>query len=110
MEAKLFLKLHQNSEAITDFTTAIDMTQDLKLQQEIRQMRDSSAWMIYRVSDGLPSNKVKAIAVDGTTVWVGTSKGLTEADTSSAFWEIKTEITTQLEEMFEGSPLNIQSL
>ena len=110
MRGRAFLKLHQNSEAITDFTTAIEMTQDLKLQQEIRQMRDSSAWMIYRVSDGLPSNKVKAIAVDGTTIWVGTSKGLTEADTSLAFWEIKTEITTQLEEMFEGSPLNIQSL
>lgn len=110
MRGRAFLKLHQNGEAITDFTTAIEMTQDLKLQQEIRQMRDSSAWMIYRVSDGLPSNKVKAIAVDGTTIWIGTSKGLTEADTSSAFWEIKTEITTQLEEMFEGSPLNIQSL
>ena len=110
MRGRAFLKLHQNGEAITDFTTAIEMTQDLKLQQEIRQMRDSSAWMIYRVSDGLPSNKVKAIAVDGTTVWIGTSKGLTEADTSLAFWEIKTEITTQLEEMFEGSPLNIQSL
>ena len=110
MRGRAFLKLHQNGEAITDFTTAIEMTQDLTLQQEIRQMRDSSAWMIYRVSDGLPSNKVKAIAVDGTTIWIGTSKGLTEADTSSAFWEIKTEITTQLEEMFEGSPLNIQSL
>ena len=110
MRGRAFLKLHQNGEAITDFTTAIEMTQDLKLQQEIRQMRDSSAWMIYRVSDGLPSNKVKAIAVDGTTIWIGTSKGLAEADTSSAFWEIKTEITTQLEEMFEGSPLNIQSL
>ena len=110
MRGRAFLKLHQNGEAITDFTTAIEMTQDLKLQQEIRQMRDSSAWMIYRVSDGLPSNKVKAIAVDGTTIWIGTSKGLTEADTSLAFWEIKTEITTQLEEMFEGSPLNIQSL
>ena len=110
MRGRAFLKLHQNGEAITDFTTAIEMTQDLKLQQEIRQIRDSSAWMIYRVSDGLPSNKVKAIAVDGTTIWIGTSKGLTEADTSSAFWEIKTEITTQLEEMFEGSPLNIQSL
>ena len=110
MRGRAFLRLHQNGEAITDFTTAIEMTQDLKLQQEIRQMRDSSAWMIYRVSDGLPSNKVKAIAVDGTTIWIGTSKGLTEADTSLAFWEIKTEITTQLEEMFEGSPLNIQSL
>ena len=110
MRGRAFLKLHQNGEAITDFTTAIEMTQDLKLQQEIRQMRDSSAWMIYRVSDGLPSNKVKAIAVDDTTIWIGTSKGLTEADTSLAFWEIKTEITTQLEEMFEGSPLNIQSL
>ena len=110
MRGRAFLKLHQNGEAITDFTTAIEMTQDLKLQQEIRQIRDSSAWMIYRVSDGLPSNKVKAIAVDGTTIWIGTSKGLTEADTSLAFWEIKTEITTQLEEMFEGSPLNIQSL
>ncbi|MBD70990.1 hypothetical protein CMK21_12835 [Candidatus Poribacteria bacterium] len=110
MRGRAFLKLHQNGEAITDFTTAIEMTQDLKLQQEIRQMRDNSAWMIYRVSDGLPSNKVKAIAVDGTTIWIGTSKGLTEADTSLAFWEIKTEITTQLEEMFEGSPLNIQSL
>ena len=110
MRGRAFLKLHQNGEAITDFTTAIEMTQDLELQQEIRQIRDSSAWMIYRVSDGLPSNKVKAIAVDGTTIWIGTSKGLTEADTSLAFWEIKTEITTQLEEMFEGSPLNIQSL
>ncbi|HIM10434.1 TPA: tetratricopeptide repeat protein [Candidatus Poribacteria bacterium] len=110
MRGRAFLELHQNSEAITDFTTAIEMTQDLRLQREVRQMRDSSAWMIYRVSDGLPSNKVKAIAADGTTVWVGTAKGLAEADTSSVFWEIKTEFTTQLEEMFEGSPLNIQSL
>ena len=110
MRGRAFLELHQNSEAITDFTTAIEMTKDLNLQQKVRLMRDSSAWMIYRVSDGLPSNKVKAIAVDGATVWVGTAKGLTEADTSSAFWEVKMEITTQLEEMFEGSPLNIQSL
>ncbi len=35
-----------------------------------------SRWEIFTTAEGLPSNKVMAVAVNGDTVWAGTEKGL----------------------------------
>ena len=35
-----------------------------------------STWEVFTTTEGLPSNKVMAVAVDGDRVWAGTEKGL----------------------------------
>ncbi len=41
---------------------------------------DGSTWTVWTTADGLPSNDVRAVAVDDTTVWVATAGGIASFD------------------------------
>lgn len=41
---------------------------------------DGTDWTTYAVVDGLPSTDVRALAVDGSTIWVGTAEGVSAFD------------------------------
>ena len=83
-----YLQLKQNRDAIADFGRVDELTSDLKLRLEARKKRSESAWTVYTVSDGLPSNHIQAITVDGDTLWIGTPKGLAQVDISMESWQL----------------------
>jgi ligand-binding sensor domain-containing protein len=47
-------------------------------------------WATYTRDDGLPSNKITAIGVDGSYVWFGTDKGLSRYNKGIGVWALRT--------------------
>ena len=105
------LQLRLNKDAIADFQFAYEHTSDLKMKREARKKRDESAWTIYKVSDGLPSNQIEAVAVDGDMVWIGTPKGLAQIDVSMESWQPMTNVPNFINtEIDEKNPINVRAL
>ena len=103
-----YLQLRQNMDALMDFKHVSEFATDAQLKRVAQLRRASSAWLVYTVSDKLPSNQVQAIAIDGDTLWVGTAKGLAQIDISTGSWQPKTEGLEALHEAF--GPINVQAL
>ena len=70
-----YTQLRRNMGGVADYNSVGPYTSNLKLKNEARRKRSESAWTIYTVSDGIPSNQIQAIAIDGTTLWIGTPTG-----------------------------------
>ncbi|MFQ6043668.1 MAG: tetratricopeptide repeat protein, partial [Candidatus Poribacteria bacterium] len=83
---KAYLAERKNLKAIADLNQAIILSQDDALKREAKSMRDESAWNVYTVADGLPSNIIQAIAIDGDFLWVGTPKGLAKFEVVGGAW------------------------
>ena len=49
---------------------------DIREENKIQELRVYDNWTQFTTQDGLPSNKVNAVRVDGDQVWIGTDKGL----------------------------------
>ncbi len=75
-----------NRDALEDFNKALRLTTDSTLAMQARDLRNQCAWQTYYAADGLPSNLIQAVAVDGDFLWVGTPKGLAKFDTSLDGW------------------------
>lgn len=103
-----YLQLRQNNAALMDFTYVSEFGTDSNLKRDAQLKLASSAWMVYTVSDKLPSNQVQAIAIEHDTLWVGTAKGLAQIDISTGVWHPKTEGLDALHE--EYGPINVQAL
>jgi tetratricopeptide (TPR) repeat protein len=104
-----YLQLRQNTNALIDFTNVIEFDTDPHRIRVAQLRHASSAWLVYTVSDKLPSNQVQAIAIDGDTLWVGTAKGLAQIDISTGSWQPKTEDLDILHETY-GPIINVQAL
>lgn len=106
-----YMQLRQNTRATPDYNSAIAYTSNLKLKNEARKKRSESAWTLYTVSDGIPSNQVQAIAVDGKTLWIGTPQGLAQIDLSGGTWQPVTDITGLINTLFdEEKPIDVRTL
>ena len=106
-----YIQLRRNTEAIADYNSVSPYTSNLKLKSEARKKRNESAWTIYTVSDGIPSNQIQAIAVDGTTLWIGTPKGLAQIDLSTGTWQPVADITDHINTLFdEETPIDVRAL
>jgi ligand-binding sensor domain-containing protein len=44
--------------------------------EEIQELKIYDTWKKFTTEDGLPSNKINTVRVDGNQLWVGTDKGL----------------------------------
>jgi len=44
--------------------------------EEIQELKIFDTWKKFTTEDGLPSNKINTVRVDGNQLWVGTDKGL----------------------------------
>ena len=108
-EAHLLSK--RNREAIADFDRAIEITDDGKLRSEARKRRDTCVWTVYRVSDGLPSNQIQAIEVNGDTLWIGTPKGMARADVgiNAESWQLNAEGVDEINTLFDEA-INVRAL
>ena len=106
-----YKQLRQNTEAIADYNFVGPYTSNLKLKNEARKKRSEAAWTIYTVSDGIPSNQIQAIAIDGQTLWIGTPKGLAQIDRSAGTWKPITDITDHINTLFdEEKPIDVRAL
>ena len=106
-----YMQLRQGTDAVADYNSVGPYTSNLKLKNEARKKRSESAWIIYTVSDGIPSNQIQAIAVDGTTLWIGTPKGLAQIDLSAGTWQPITDITDHINTLFdEEKPIDVRAL
>ena len=106
-----YMQLRQNTDAIADYNSVGPYTSNLKLKNEARKKRSESAWTIYTVSDGIPSNQIQAIAIDGQTLWIGTPKGLAQIDLSAGTWQPVTDITDHINTLFdEEKPIDVRAL
>ena len=106
-----YMQLRRGTDAIADYNSVGPYTSNLKLKNEARRKRSESAWTIYTVSDGMPSNQIQAIAIDGTTLWIGTPKGLAQIDLSSGMWQPITDITDHINTLFgEEEPIDVRAL
>lgn len=106
-----YMQLRQNMDASADYNSARVYTSNLKLKNEARRKRDESAWTIYTVSDGIPSNQIQAIALDGETLWLGTPKGLAQINLHMGTWQPMTDITDHINTLFdEEKPIDVRVL
>ena len=106
-----YTQLRRRTEAVADYNSVGPYTSNLKLKNEARRKRSESAWTIYTVSDGIPSNQIQAIAIDGTTLWIGTPNGLAQIDLSSGTWQPNTDITDHINTLFdEETPIDVRAL
>lgn len=106
-----YTQLRQNTSATADYNSVGPYTSNLKLKSEARKKRNESAWTIYTVSDGIPSNQIQAIAIDGETLWIGTPKGLAQIDLGMGTWQPVTDITDHINTLFEEEkPINVRAL
>ena len=106
-----YTQLRRNMEAVADYNSVGPYTSNLKLKNEARRKRSESAWTIYTVSDGIPSNQIQAIAIDGTTLWIGTPNGLAQIDLGSGTWQPNTDITDHINTLFdEEKPIDVRAL
>ena len=106
-----YTQLRRNTDAVADYNSVGPYTSNLKLKNEARKKRSESAWTIYTISDGIPSNQIQAIAIDGTTLWIGTPKGLAQIDLGGGTWQLITDITDHINTLFdEETPIDVRSL
>ena len=106
-----YRQLRRSTDAVADYNSVSPYTSNLKLKNEARKKRSESAWTIYTVSDGLPSNQIQAIAIDGQTLWIGTPKGLAQIDFSTGTWQLVTDITDHINTLFdEEKPIDVRAL
>ena len=106
-----YMQLRRGTDAVADYNSVSPYTSNLKLKNEARKKRSESAWTIYTVSDGIPSNQVQAIAIDGQTLWIGTPKGLAQIDFSGGTWQPITDITDHINTLFdEEQPIDVRAL
>ena len=48
----------------------------LNEENEVQELKIYDTWTHYTKADGLPSNKINCVRVDGDRLWIGTDKGL----------------------------------
>ncbi len=106
-----YLLLRQNRAAIADFDHAIEIAQNGKLRRDARKRRDACVWTVYRISDGLPSNQIQALEVDGNTLWIGTPKGVARADvsTNAGGWQLISERVDKINDLFDEA-INVRAI
>ena len=84
--AEVNLKLGRVEEAGNEAAQVHDMSVDEVLKDRAKQILDQTRWTIYTVAEYLSDNRVQAIAVDGTRLWVGTPSGVMLFETASNNW------------------------
>jgi ligand-binding sensor domain-containing protein len=58
----------------------IGESSDAQLVASAQQLLDKCAWIVYNIADGLPSDEVNALALDGKYVLIGTAAGVVQFD------------------------------
>ena len=84
--AEVNLRLGRVEEAGNEAAEVHDVSVDETLKERAKQILDQTRWTVYTVAESLPDNRVQAIAVDGTRLWVGTASGVMLFETAFNNW------------------------
>lgn len=80
-QATIYLKLENRKNAVNIANLLLQQNpDDASLTEQAKDIISGSAWTIY--TKDLPDPSIQAIAVDGTSLWVGTPKGIAQFETS----------------------------
>ncbi|MEK7400470.1 MAG: tetratricopeptide repeat protein, partial [Candidatus Poribacteria bacterium] len=82
--AKVYQQKREYLKAIDEIHKVIDESSDQALIISAQKLIDEFMWDIYSVSDGLPSDNIKALALDKNRVWIGTASGVAQFDIKSS--------------------------
>lgn len=86
IRAKVYLKLGRTMEARNEASQVHGISADEAIQELAKQILDQTRWKVYTVAEGLPDNRVQAIAADDTRLWVGTPNGVMLFETAFNNW------------------------
>ena len=89
IRAEVYLKLGRTTAAQNEASQVHGMSADEAIKERAKQILDQTRWKVYTVVDGLPDNRVQAIATDGTDdtrLWVGTPNGVMLFETAFNNW------------------------
>ena len=92
IRAEVNLKLGRTTEAANEASRVHGMSADETIKERAKQILDQTRWKVYTVADGLPDNRVQAIASDDTQLWVGTPNGVMLFETVFNNWIPKEEV------------------
>lgn len=99
-QAVLHLKLNQKNEAVNIAQQLIRITDDTEIINEAKDVSQASAWNIF--THDLPDTSIQAIVVDGTSLWIGTPKGVAQIEThGNGKWKAVEAATWTINE-YEG--------
>jgi tetratricopeptide (TPR) repeat protein len=87
MLGRVYHKQKRNDEAISVLTKALELTMDPALIASINKALSDCMWTIYKTTDGLPGDNIKALVRDGDYVWIGTADGLIRYNLISDFFD-----------------------
>lgn len=86
IRAEVNLKLDRTAEAENEASQVLEMSVDEPLRERAKQILDQTRWKVYTAADGLPDNRIQAIASDDTRLWVGTPNGVMLFETAFNNW------------------------
>ena len=75
--AIIFLQMGKTENAVSE-AKRIQNSKDPTILKQVDEVIRASAWKIY--TQDLPDPKIQAIAVDGTSLWIGTPKGIAQIE------------------------------
>ncbi len=84
-QAIIYLQLGDKANAVNTANLVLQNTDDPAITEQADDVLQASAWSIF--TKDLPDTNIQAIAVDGTSLWVGTPKGIAQIKTGGNGWK-----------------------
>lgn len=96
-QAIIHLQLGNREDAVNIAQGILRITEDQDIIDQAKDVRQASAWNIY--TQDLPDTNIQAIAVDGTSLWIGTPKGIVQIETEGiGKWHVNEAIPWMINE------------
>ena len=84
-QAIIYLQLGDKANAVNTANLVLQNTDDPAITEQADDVLQASAWSIF--TKDLPDTSIQAIAVDGTSLWIGTPKGIAQIKTGGNGWK-----------------------
>lgn len=101
--AIIYLQIGETDNAVNEAKFVRMQSDDLKIVAQASEVLQASAWNIY--THNLPDTNIQAVAVDKTSLWVGTSKGIAQIETEgSGQWKANEAVAVLINEFLQTVP------
>ena len=77
--AIIYLQIGERENAVNIANVVLQNTEDPLITEKANEIRQASAWNIF--TQDLPDPSIQTVAVDGTSLWIGTPKGVAQIET-----------------------------
>lgn len=84
-QAIIYLQLGDKANAVNTANLVLQNTDDPAITEQANDVLQASAWNIF--TKDLLDTSIQAIAVDGTSLWIGTPKGIAQIETRGNGWK-----------------------